>query len=437
MRRAVRLALTAAALVVTSALLTLGWMYAQSESWGTQASTANSATSASSPVPLTDASAQVTRGAYLARAGNCMACHTDRGGAPWAGGRALATPFGTLYAGNLTPDARTGLGAWNADDFWQALHHGRSRDGRMLYPAFPYTHYTRVTRDDADALYAYLRTLPAVERENTPHALRWPYSTQAALAVWRTLYFRPGVQADEAGRSAQWNRGAYLVQGLGHCAACHSTRNALGGSSVLDLSGGMIPMQAWYAPSLTSKAEAGVGHWSEAQVVRLLRTGTTPEGSTLGPMAEVVLHGTQHLLESDLQAMAVFLRSLPQGDAPRASRTIPVAAEVAQRGARIYTEHCAQCHGRQGEGVAGAYPRLAGNRAVTLPVTANLVQVTIHGAFAPATAGHPRPFGMPPFALTLSDAEIAAVLTYIRSAWGNQAGGVSELDVAQQRSARH
>ena len=379
----------------------------------------------------------VARGAYLSRAGNCLACHTDRGGAPGAGGRAIETPFGTVSAGNLTPDARTGLGAWSADDFWRALHHGRSRDGRMLYPVFPYNHYTLVTREDSDALFAYLRSLPAVERANTPHTLRWPYSTQAALAVWRALYFRPGSYQADTARDAQWNRGAYLVRGLGHCGACHSTRNALGASDLKDLSGGVIPMQSWYAPSLASDQEAGVAHWSREQVVQLLRTGRTDAASTLGPMAEVVLHSTQHLNESDLQAMAGFLQALPQARpaAPAAERsTRAIAPAQAQRGAFLYGEHCAQCHGDKGQGVPGAYPALAGNRAVTLPVSANLVQVVIHGAFPPSTTGNPRPYGMPPFALTLNDTDVAAVLTHIRNTWGNRAGPVSELDVAQQRS---
>ncbi len=378
----------------------------------------------------------VARGEYLTRAGNCLACHTDRGGAPAAGGRAIDTPFGTVYAGNLTPDRAHGLGAWSGDDFWRALHHGRSRDGRLLYPAFPYTHYTQVTRDDADAVLAYLRTLAPVARPNTPHALRWPYSTQAALAVWRALYFRPGEYRADPAQSAQWNRGAYLVRGLGHCSACHSTRNALGGSDLMDLSGGMIPMQAWYAPSLADPDEAGVAHWDTARIAQLLRTGSTADASVLGPMAEVVLHSTQYLSDGDLSAMAVFLKSLPPAPPLPAARTAPVSAGVVERGARVYADHCASCHGAQGQGVGGAYPPLAGNRVVTLPVTANLVQVVIHGGFAPATQGHPRPFGMPPFALVLSDADVAAVLTYIRGSWGNRAGTVSELDVAQQRSLR-
>lgn len=427
MKRRTAWTLALAGLVIASAC---AWLYALSEAPGH-----NDLPAAAWPTPA-DADT-VVRGEYLTRAGNCMACHTDRGGAPWAGGRALATPFGTVYAGNLTPDVRTGLGAWSGEDFWRALHHGRSRDGRMLYPAFPYTHYTRITRADADAMYAYLRTLAPQDQPNTPHALRWPYNTQAALAVWRALYFRPGGHREEVERGPQWNRGAYLVQGLGHCSACHSARNAWGASEVLDLSGGMIPMQAWYAPSLASSSEAGVADWPLADIVSLLRTGQSPSASTLGPMAEVVRHSTQHLGEPDLQAMAVFLKSVPQTQAPRPSTALPATANAVQRGARIYGEQCAQCHGERGEGVAGAYPRLAGNRAVTLPVTANLVQVTIHGAYAPATAGHPRPFGMPPYALVLSDADIAAVLTFVRSAWGHQAGAVSELDVAQQRSTRY
>jgi mono/diheme cytochrome c family protein len=370
------------------------------------------------------------RGAYLVTVGNCMACHTDRGGTAWAGGRAIDTPFGTVYSSNLTPDPQHGLGSWNADDFWRALHQGRSRAGHLLYPAFPYPNYTEVTRADADAMFAYLRTLPAVERPNTPHRLRWPYSTQAALAVWRALYFRPGTYRPEPRQTAEWNRGAYLVRGLGHCAACHTPRNVLGASSeMMDLSGGLIPMQNWYAPSLASTAEAGVAQWPLEDIERLLRTGAAAGTSVLGPMAEVVQTSTQHLSPEDARAMAVFLKAL--GAPPPVSAQVP--AQVAERGARLYDKHCAQCHGEQGEGVRGAYPPLAGNRSVLLPVTANLVQVVLGGGFPPATAGNPRPFGMPPFVMALSDADVAAVLTHVRTSWGNQAAPVSELEVERQR----
>ncbi len=378
----------------------------------------------------------VTRGAYLARAGNCATCHTARGGAAWAGGRAIETPFGTVYAGNITPDRATGIGGWSASEFWRALHEGKSRDGRLLYPAFPYTSYTQVSRADADALYAYLMSLPPVAQANTPHALRWPYNTQAALWAWRALYFSPGGYAPDAKQSAEWNRGAYLVRGLGHCAACHTARNALGASSnTLDLAGGLIPAQNWYAPSLTSTSEAGVTDWPQADIARLLKTGSAPRASVLGPMAEVVQHSTQHLSDADLNAMAHYLKTLPAAPARQLAEPPAPSASIASRGAKLYEQHCAQCHGEQGEGVANAYPRLAGNRAVTLHSSANLVQVVLNGGFAPATPGNPRPYGMPPYVLVLNDADTAAVLSHIRNAWGNRAAPVSELDVSRQRSS--
>ena len=382
----------------------------------------------------------VARGAYLARAGNCMGCHTTRGGVPWAGGRGIDTPFGTVFSSNLTPDTATGMGNWSADDFWGALHHGRSKDGHLLYPAFPYTNYTQITRPDADALFAYLRSLPKVIQTNRAHALRWPYSTQVALYAWRSLYFTPGTYTAAADKSASWNRGAYLVQGLGHCSACHTARNALGGSGQqTDLAGGLIPMQNWYAPSLSSGSEAGVAGWDTTQVVTLLKTGISARGTVLGPMADVVLGSTQHLSDDDLTAIAVYLRDLPGGHriaaaAPPASLTASSTARVPDRGARIFEKHCADCHGSTGAGVPGAYPSLAGNRAVTLPLAANLAQVVMYGGFAAATQGNSRPYGMPPYLLQLGDADIAAVLTYIRGAWGNSASAVTELEVNRFRS---
>jgi mono/diheme cytochrome c family protein len=380
---------------------------------------------------------QVARGAYLARVGNCMLCHTERGGAPFAGGRPVATPFGAVYASNLTPDAETGIGRWSAGHFRRALHEGRSRDGRLLYPVFPYTHMTRVTGADADALFEYLRSLPPVNKPNRAHRLRWPYDTQAALAVWRALYFRPERHMDDPSRSRDWNRGAYLVQGLAHCGACHTARNALGGvRDVMDLSGGLIPMQNWYAPSLASASEAGVADWPLEQIEQLLATGTSPRSTVLGPMAEVVLHSTQYLDPGDIRAMAVYLKALPPTPADTDPREVARAgSDALARGGKLYEQHCAACHGSQGEGVRGAYPALAGNRAVTMPVTANLVQVVLNGGFPPATRGNPRPFGMPPFAMAMSDADVAAVLTYIRSSWGNKASPLSELSVTQQRSS--
>jgi mono/diheme cytochrome c family protein len=386
--------------------------------------------SPSGATPGQDA-ALIDRGAYLARAGNCMACHTQRGGPPYAGGRGIDTPFGIVYAGNLTPDVDAGIGRWSADDFWRALRNGRSRDGRLLYPAFPYANYSQLQREDADAIYAFLRSLPPVAQANTPHDLRWPFSTQAALAVWRALYFTPGQLQSAAGQSVEFKRGAYLIQGLGHCSACHSARNALGASSPLDLAGGLIPMQNWYAPSLNDHREAGVMTWPLADIVALLQTGVAPGASVQGPMAEVVLHSTQYLSRTDLQAMAVFLKSLPETPPALPAARPAVSTRV---GAALYEKHCASCHGDQGQGVPLAYPALAGNRAVTMHNTVNLVQMVLHGGYPPATAGNPRPFGMPPYTVDLSEQDITELLNHLRSSWGNQAGAVSAVDVRAARN---
>jgi mono/diheme cytochrome c family protein len=412
----------AALLLLTAAAGTVAWLNVRGEE----------------PLPAAAASApatlqQIERGGYLARAGNCAACHTERGGAPFAGGKGIATPFGTVYAGNLTPDVKTGIGAWSAAEFWRAMHHGRSRDGRLLYPAFPYPEYTLVTREDSDALHAFLRSQPAVQQANKPHDLRFPYDSQLALAVWRALFFTPGEFRPEPARSAEWNRGAYLVRGLGHCQACHAPRNAFGATDgQLELSGGLIAMQNWYAPSLASPAEAGVQDWKHDEVVQLLKTGAAPRGAAMGPMAEVVFGSTQHLSDDDLQAMATFLKELPVLPAAKPEAR-QVAAGVTSLGERLYQNQCAQCHGARGEGGGTAYPALAGHRTVTLASSANLVRVIVSGGFPATTPGNPRPYGMPPFGQALDDAEIAAIASYVRGAWGNAAPPVTPVDVQRVR----
>jgi mono/diheme cytochrome c family protein len=377
---------------------------------------------------------QVRRGAYLARAGNCLACHTMRGGAPYAGGRAIETPFGVVYGSNITPDARTGIGTWSASHFFRALHNGRSKDGSLLVPAFPYTNFTRITREDSDALYAYLRTLPPVERANRTHALRFPYSTQVALALWRAVFFQPGTYDPDRGQSAEWNRGAYLVQGPGHCNACHGGRNLFGATrGALQMSGGVSPIDKWYAPSLATSAEAGVAEWETRHIVDLLKTGVSARGSALGPMAEVVFRSTQYLDEADLRAMAVFLKSLPQASASTRDAARPPPPEAIERGRVVYRDRCEGCHGPRGEGARGAYPALAGNRSVVMDQPANVIRAVLSGGFQPATAGNPRPWGMPPFGHVLDDADVAAVVTFIRTQWGNRAPAVSSTDVQRLR----
>jgi len=389
--------------------------------------------------PFKSTPAQVERGRYLALAGNCASCHTTRGGMPYAGGRGIETPFGTIYASNLTSDEQTGLGAWSAAQFWRALHQGRSRDGRLLYPAFPYPNFTKVTREDSDAIYAYLRTVPPTAKANLAHTLRFPYDTQAALTVWRALSFTPGEFVPDTAQSAEWNRGAYLVDGLGHCIACHGSRNQLGATQEKrGLSGGLIAVQNWYAPSLNSPREAGVAGWPLPEVVGLLKTGSSSHGSVMGPMAEVVMRSTQYLSEPDLKAMAVYLQQLPATELVATTAAVAVGkpfhrdARIMARGNKLYDQQCAYCHGAEGQGAVGAYPPLAGNRAVNMDSVVNLLQIVRHGGFVPATQGNPRPYGMPPFGHVLDDSDIAAVLSYVRGSWGNDADMVSLRDTSQR-----
>ncbi|AMO96819.1 cytochrome c family protein [Collimonas fungivorans] len=393
------------------------------------------------PLPAqaaTNPAEQISRGAYLVRGGDCMACHTARGGKELAGGRAIQTPFGAIYAPNLTPDQETGIGSWSADDFWQALHNGKSKDGSLLYPAFPYTNYTKVTRSDADAMFAYLRSVPAVQQKNRQHDLRFPYNNRFLLYGWRALYFRPGVYQDETQQSVEWNRGAYLVQGLGHCSACHTTRNALGGTDLkADLGGGFIPVVNWYAPSLTSDQEIGLGDWDIEHITGLLKNGVSPRGTVLGPMAEVVGASLQHLSDQDVRAMAVYLKSLPrQKEASELKeRASPdEVARVMELGQKIYKNHCIDCHQASGKGQWPAYPPLASNHAITMPAPVNAIRVVLNGGFAPSTAANPRPYGMPPYGPALSDSEVAAVVSYIRNSWGNKAPIVSAAEVNRYRA---
>ena len=439
-----------AGLCLAGGLLAIGVVWHNwGDTWGDtwRDTQTDAATAALSP---SDKTAQIERGQYLARAGNCIACHSARGSTPMAGGRRIETPFGAVYSSNLTPDAATGIGHWSPHDFWQALHHGRSRDGRLLAPAFPYNHTSVITRSDSDDLLAWLQSLPPVHQATPPHTLMWPVGTQAALAVWRTLFFKPTPFQAHPNESAEWNRGAYLVTGLGHCAACHSPRNALGASGdVADLSGGLMPVVNWYAPDLTRDTETGLASTPLSDIVQLLRSGEAGHAQTSGPMAEVVQHGTQHMTEADLRAMAVYLQDRAQQNTlldthakanPPPARA-PVGAQTAARGLKVYERHCVQCHGEQGQGVTTAsghiaYPALAGNRAVLLNDTTNLVQMVLYGGYGPATAAHPRPFGMPPAVLELDDRDIAAVLTHLRTQWGNQASEVTPLQVNRIRAAQ-
>ncbi|KRE98604.1 alcohol dehydrogenase [Frateuria sp. Soil773] len=390
------------------------------------------ADSAVAPATLRDP-ALIARGEYLATLGDCATCHTAQGGARYAGGRMTPTPFGDIPAPNLTPDRETGLGEWSFEDFWRALHHGQGRDGRPLYPAFPYTSFTKVGRDDALAMFAYLQSLAPVRQSAPSPSVGFPYNLRASLNAWRALYFAAGEYKPDPARSAQWNRGAYLVQGLGHCNECHVARDSLGGlPRNTQLSGGQIPVQNWYAPDLSTQANGGLEGWSEQDIVDLLKTGLSAKGSAFGPMAEVVAQSTQHMSDEDLRAVAGYLQSLPARPAVPAKDLAGGKAQAAQ-GGKLYEQRCAACHGKDGKGVAGVYPPLDGNSSVNEPTGINAIRVVLLGGFPPVTAGNPRPYSMPPFAQQLNDADVAAVVSYVRQAWSNKAAPVLERDVATYR----
>ena len=374
----------------------------------------------------------VERGRYLAQAGDCIACHTVPGAKIFSGNRAMPTPFGTLYAPNITPDRETGIGNWSADDFYNMMHTGRSPKGYLLYPAMPFASYTRVTRADSDAIYAYLMSVPPVRQRNRPHELHFPFNDRDLLLGWRTLYFREGEYEADKARSGQWNRGAYLVEGLGHCAMCHTAINALGGSSESKaFEGGMIPNQNWYAPSLTSNREAGLGDWSLKDISDLLQVGISHRGTVYGPMAEVVYNSLQYLSDADAEAMAVYLKALPQRDSePRpTSQARLVSPNVMETGRKTYEKWCAVCHGGEGKGHPPNYPPLADNQSITMASPVNSIRMVLNGGYPPGTRKNPRPHGMPPFSRILDDEAAAAVVTYIRVAWNNTGTPVTPAQV--------
>jgi mono/diheme cytochrome c family protein len=378
----------------------------------------------------------ITRGEYLARAGDCVACHTLPTGRPFAGGRTMATPFGDLYTPNITPDDETGIGKWTADEFYRMMHTGISRDGTILYPAMPYASYTKVTRADSDAIYAYLMSVEPVKQPNRPHGLRFPFNNRDLLIGWRTLYFKQGEYVPDTKQSAEWNRGAYLVQGLGHCAMCHTAINVLGGSRESQaLQGGMIPNQNWYAPSLTSNREAGLGDWEIKHITDLLQVGVSQRGTVYGPMAEVVYNSLQYLSDEDVKAMAVYLKALPSREAepPPPSQERLVNPSVMEMGRKVYDTQCAMCHGTEGKGQPPAFPPLAGKQSVTLPSPVNAIRMVLNGGYPPGTKKNPMPHGMPPFSHILNDEQVAAVVTYIRVAWGNPGTPITPAQANEMR----
>ncbi|WP_454824591.1 c-type cytochrome [Paraburkholderia xenovorans] len=378
----------------------------------------------------------VKRGEYLARAGDCVACHTAPRGKLFAGGLAMETPFGTLYSPNITPDAQYGIGTWSQDAFFKMMRTGRTPDGTLIYPAMPIAQYTKVTRQDSDAIFAYLQTVAPVREPNHKHTLRFPFNQRNLLYGWRTLYFREGEFQPDPTKSVEWNRGAYLVEGLGHCTMCHTKINMLGGSSQSEqFAGGLIPVQNWYAPSLTSDKDGGLGDWSIKDIVDLLQAGISDRGAVYGPMAEVTYHSLQYMTEEDVKSMAVYLKTLPDKSGRKSGPSAPTNTSVFALGEKIYADKCALCHGAKGEGKLQHYPPLAGNQSIEMDSSVNPIRIVLNGGFPPGTMRNPEPYGMPPFGQELNDADAAAVVTYIRTAWGNHGQPVTSREVNELRNA--
>jgi mono/diheme cytochrome c family protein len=386
----------------------------------------------------TDNFDQIERGRYLVILGDCVACHMSPSGEKtgsqgFVGGRPIETPFGLIATPNITPDRETGIGTWSSDEFFRAMHEGVRPDGARLYPAFPYNYFTRMPRADTDAIYAYLGTLAPVTNRVDRNTLPFPFNIRASMLAWNALFFRPGEFRPDPARSAEWNRGAYIVEGPGHCGACHTPKNRLGGDrDSQHLAGG--PLQGWFAASLTGDERTGLGAWSTDEIVEYLRTGRNARSAASGPMAEVVEYSTALMTEPDLRAIATYLREpASQVAAPRGRA--PITAEDARMkmGEAIYLDRCMACHTRSGEGVPNLFPRLAGSQVVQQEGSETVLRVVLQGVRAAYTPHAPTSPAMPAFGWRLNDDQAAAVTTYIRNAWGNAAPAVAPADAARMR----
>ena len=380
---------------------------------------------------------EIARGRYLAIVGDCAGCHNARGGAPYAGGLPIETPFGTLVSPNITSDRETGIGAWTDDEFVRAMQDGIGRGGEHLYPAMPYTYYTKATREDVLAIRAYLETVDAVHNEVKTNQLPFPFDIRASMAGWNELYFKRGAFVSVAGKSDEWNRGAYLVGGLGHCGLCHTPKNAMGGDDTARALHGSA-LQGWYAPNLTGDSRTGLGRWSAEEVVAYLGTGHNNVSAATGPMSDVIVHSTSQMTEGDLRAIAVYLKdqAAPSGEPPK-----PVLGEdrMMRAGEAVYLDNCAACHTSAGTGIPQLFPALKNSPSVQSADPVSLIRVVLRGAQSVATDAAPTGPAMPALGWKLSDDEVAAVVTYIRNSWGNAASPVSASDVAgtgQQLSRR-
>jgi cbb3-type cytochrome c oxidase subunit III len=372
----------------------------------------------------------IERGRYLTDAGDCVACHTADKGRPFAGGRPIETPFGVIYSPNLTSDRATGIGAWSDEDFYRAMHFGVGPDGTRLYPAFPYPYFTKMTRDDVLAIRAYLATLPPVKNARPANELTWPLNYRVFMRGWDWMFFTPGQYVPNTHKSPEWNRGAYLAEGPAHCGACHTPKNIAGADKTDEkLTGARL--QNWFAPKLADDKHNGLGGWSVDDIVEYLKTGRNRYSGATGLMAEVVTNSTSKLTDADLRAIAVYLKDVSAE--PPATPDKPDQTAM-NAGAAIYADSCAACHQGDGTGVPRMFPPLAGNANVKSADPTSIIRVILQGAQTVPTDQQPTPSTMPAFDWKLSDAQIAAVATYVRNHWGNAAPPVAADQVASLRT---
>jgi mono/diheme cytochrome c family protein len=374
---------------------------------------------------------QIERGRYLAVLSDCASCHTVPGSnQPFAGGRAIETPFGNIVAPNITPDPETGIGSWSDEQFDAAVRKGIGRNGSHLYPAMPYNAYTKMSRDDVLAIRAYLNTLVPVRNAVEANTLPFPFNIRAAMRVWNELYFSEGDYQPNPHQSAEWNRGAFLVDGPGHCGACHTPKTALGGDKTGQYLEGAY-LQGWSAPDITNDSRLGLGAWSKEDLVAYLKSGHNHVTAATGPMGEVVTLSTAFMTESDLNAIATYLKSLPGKTAAPAALAANDPAMTA--GAAIYRDQCSACHGLDGKGVAELFPSVADSSMVKSGDPTTSIRIVLRGARSVGTAAQPTAPGMPSYGKQLDDDEVAAVLTYMRNTWGGAAAAVTPGQVSDVR----
>jgi mono/diheme cytochrome c family protein len=351
----------------------------------------------------------VAKGKYLTDAADCMPCHTGPGGKPFAGGLTLATPFGGITSPNITPDKETGIGAWTDEQFYQALHDGFGKDGEYLYPAMPFTSYTKMPVDDVKAIRAYLATVTPVNAPRQPNTLAFPFNVRASLSVWRAMFFTPGTFVPNDKASAEINRGAYLVEGPGHCAECHTPRDVMGAMEPSKQFAG-ARIDTFFAPNISSDLRDGIGGWTDDQVFDYLKTGAAAgKGTVFGPMSEVVHDSLSKLEDTDIRAIVAYLKATPDQLPPK-----PAADPRKEQGATVYLNVCAQCHQAEGTGIAKAIPALAGNDAAAATGPENVISAVLGGLPGQGDYGP-----MPAFADALTDQQVADVANYVRTAWGN------------------